>query len=88
MAVRARRPLNRSSLAGRRIMNKGRKIALMAAAPGVIAFLFMLSAASRGAWGEYGHPIWLINYVFALYVLAAIIGLPVYYWWKDRSRRK
>ena len=33
-------------------MNKGRKIALMAAAPGVIAFLFMLSAASRGAWGE------------------------------------
>jgi len=56
-------------------------------APGVIVFVLLAALTSDGSAGEFGHPVWLLNYIFVFYLFGAIIAFPVYFYRKDARRR-
>jgi len=70
-------------------MQKRKRIvlALLIAAPGVIVFVLLAALTSDGSAGEFGHPVWLLNYIFVFYLFGAIIAFPVYFYRKDARRR-
>jgi hypothetical protein len=38
--------------------------------------------------GEFGHPVWLAQYAAEAVVLGLIVWFPLYFWLKDRRRRR
>ena len=38
--------------------------------------------------GEFGHPVWLLQYGLEALLLALVVWFPVYFWLRDRRRRR
>jgi hypothetical protein len=41
-----------------------------------------------GVIPDFNHPVWWLAAVFVLFLFGLMVWFPVFYWWKDRARRR